>query len=55
MSEIAKQSPVITHYPDAPVPTRFTRWNRQNPVLQFGKFVMACINIMMMVIKGHEK
>ncbi|HHW83667.1 MAG TPA: hypothetical protein GX743_07655 [Actinomycetales bacterium] len=53
MSE--KKSPVITEYPDAPVPTRWTKSTRQNPIVQFPKFVGAAVNIMMMVIKGHEK
>lgn len=48
-------SPVITSYPDAPVPTRFTRLNRQNPLTQGVKFLLMCGNIMMMVIKGHEE
>lgn len=55
MSELTTQSPVITKYPDAPVPTRFTKFMRQNVVLQFGKFVAMCATIMMMVLKGHEK
>lgn len=54
MSEHAMQPPIITNYPDAPVPTRFTRAMRQNVVIQFGKFVLMCANIMMMVLKGHE-
>lgn len=48
-------SPLITTYPHAPTPTRLTLLNRHNPVIQAGKFVGMCANIMMMVIKGHEK
>lgn len=48
-----KKSPVITEYPDAPVPTKATKRGRQNVLIQFPKFVMASVNIMMMVIKGH--
>lgn len=47
-------SPVITRYPDAPVPTKFTKAMRQNPFLQLWKFISMSVNIMMMVIKGHE-
>lgn len=47
-------SPVIRNYPDAPVPTRWTKAARQNPLIQFPKFLMAAANIMMMVIKGHK-
>ena len=54
MSELEMQSPIITKYPDAPVPTRFTKAMRQNVVLQLGKFIVMCANIMMMVLKGHE-
>ena len=54
MTEIQKKSPVITEYPNAPVPTKWTKANRQNPITQGYKFIMMCINIMMMVIKGHD-
>lgn len=47
-------SPVITSYPDAPIPTRRTKRTRQNVFIQFGKFVGMSANILMMVIKGHE-
>lgn len=55
MSESEKKSPVITKYPDAPVPTRITKHSRHNIFIQFYKFVEMCVNIMMMVIKGHGK
>ena len=54
MSENEKKPPVITKYPDAPVPTRATVRGRQNVLIQFPKFVLAAGNIMMMVIKGHK-
>lgn len=50
-----KPSPVITKYPDAPLPTPFTRFNRKNLLIQIPKFFMMNANIMMMVLKGHEK
>lgn len=52
---VATPSPVITKYPDAPVPTAFTRFNRQNLLIQVPKFFIMCGNILMMVIKGHDK
>lgn len=51
----ATNPPVTTTYPDAPLPTRLTRFNRKNLLVQIPKFVMMNANILMMVIKGHEK
>lgn len=47
-------SPVITAYPDAPLPTRRTLRRRQNVIIQFWRFLVNSGNIMMMVIKGHD-
>lgn len=55
MSQTTESAPVITRYPDAPTPTRLTRFNRHNLLIQIPKFVLMCANIMMMVIKGHDK
>jgi len=55
MSQTNESSPVITKYPDAPMPTPFTRFNRHNLLIQVPKFVIMCANIMMMVLKGHDK
>lgn len=54
MSESEKKSPVITKYPDAPLPTAVTKHARKNVVIQFYKFMEMSANIMMMVIKGHK-
>lgn len=51
MSE--QQSPVITSYPDAPLPTAQTLRRRQNVVVQLWRFIVNAGNIMMMVLKGH--
>ncbi len=48
-------APVITKYPDAPLPGAFTKFNRKNILVQIPKFFMMCANIMMMVLKGHDK
>ncbi|SEA24381.1 hypothetical protein SAMN02910418_01191 [Bowdeniella nasicola] len=48
-------SPVIREYPDAPLPTKRTLRRRQNLAVQAVKFIGSSLNIMMMVIKGHDK
>ncbi len=50
-----KPSAVITEYPKAPLPTGFTLAMRRNPIVQLFKFASICLNIMMMVIKGHDQ
>ena len=47
--------PVITSYPDAPLPTKKTLRRRQNLLIQFGRFVVGSVNIMMMVVTGHKE
>jgi len=54
MTDNNTPSPVITHYPDAPIPTRLTRMNRQNPLVQVPKFIGLSASIVMMVLKGHQ-
>lgn len=55
MSDTTTPSPVITRYPDAPLPTRRTLSNRKNLLVQVPKFFIMNGNIIMMVLKGHEK
>lgn len=49
------ESPVIREYPEVPLPTKKTLARRQNLAIQAVKFAGSALNIMMMVIKGHDK
>lgn len=52
---MTSDSPVITSYPDAPLPTKRTLRRRKNVLIQLWRFVVNNANIMMMVIKGHDQ
>lgn len=47
--------PLITSYPNAPLPTERTLRRRRNLFVQAWRFGVGSLNIMMMVLTGHKE